>query len=295
VNRRTTINNVTYVNQRVNDSVTVVSHEAFINSRSAAHNIMRVDQREIAAAPVSHVVAAEPIRTSVFGAGRPAPVKPPSAVISRPVVAVRTPPPPPHPIDQRQAQAGGHLNEQVLVRPVGPAQPAQMNQGGRPAPTQDGFRPFNQPNGGNTQVRQMPQTQPRTYEQQGTPQPENRGAQQPENRGIQQPQNREVQQPENRNMQPQENRSAQPGNRDFRQPQQQQMRQAPQEQMRPAPETHPLVRPTPPVQERNPQQEQQQEQKFNQWHQQQRSAPPPPREPSHSTPPPRQDSSKKGR
>jgi uncharacterized protein DUF6600 len=277
VNRSTTINNVTYVNQRVNNGVTVVSHEAFVNARPVAHNIMRVDQREVVAAPVTHVVAAEPVRTSVFGAGRPAPVRPPAAVISRPVVAVRTPPPPAHPIEQRQAQAGGHLNEQVLVRPVGPAQPAQMNQGGRPAQTQNGFRPFTQPNGGNSQVRQMPQTQPRTYEQQGTPQPENRGMQQPENRGVQQP--------ENRSFQPQENRNAQPANRDSR-PQQEQMRQAP--------ETHPLVRPAPPVQERNQQQEQQQEQKFNQWHQQQRSAPPPPREPSHPSPPPKQESPKKG-
>ena len=142
VNRSTTINNVTYVNQRVNNGVTVVSHDAFVNARPVAQNIMRVDPREIAAAPVSHVVAAEPVRTSVFGAGRPASVRPPAAVISRPVVAVRTPPPPPRPIEQRQAQAGGHLNQQALVRPAGPAQPAQTNQGGRPAATQEGFRPF---------------------------------------------------------------------------------------------------------------------------------------------------------
>jgi uncharacterized protein DUF6600/FecR-like protein len=262
VNRSTTINNVTYVNQRVNNGVTVVSHEAFVNARPVGQNIMRVDQREIAAAPVSHAVAAEPVRTSVFGAGRPAPVRPPAAVISRPVVAVRTPPPPPHPIEQRQAQAGGHLNQQALVRPVGPAQPAQTNQGGRPT-TQNGFRPFTQPNGGNNQVKQMPQTQPRTYDQQGTAQPEIRAVQPPENRGAQPPANRNSQPPQ-------------------------------QEQMRPAPEpSHPLVRPAPPVQERNPQQEQQQEQKFNQWHQQQRSTPPP-REPSHPSPPPKPESPKKG-
>ena len=286
VNRSTTINNVTYVNQRVNNGVTVVSHEAFISARPAAQNVMRVDQREVVAAPVTHVVAAEPVRTSVFGVGRPAPVKPPAAVISRPVVAVRTPPPPPHPIDQRQAQAGGHLNEQVLVRPVGPAQPNVRNPSGRPVPTHDGFRTFSQPNGSNNQVRQMPRTQPRTYEQQGTPQPENRGVQQLQNRGMQQP--------ENGNMQPRENRNAQPENRDYRPPQREQMRQAPPEQMRPAPETHPLVHPAPPVQERSPQQEQQQEQKFNQWHQQQRSAPPPPREPSRPSSTPRQESPKKG-
>jgi hypothetical protein len=284
VNRNTTINRVTYVNQHVNNGVTVVSHEAFVNARPVAQNVMRVDQREIAAAPVSHVAAAEPVRTSVFGAGRPAPVRPPAAVVSRPVVAVRTPPPPPHPLDERQAQAGGHLNQQSLVRPVGPTQPAATNQMRRPVPTQDGFRPFSQPNSGNNQVRQMPQTQPRVYEQQGTPQPESRN--------VPQPGSRNMQQPENRNMQPQENRNTQPAERDFRQPQRADVRPGPQE-------THPLVRPAPAVQERSPQQEQQQEEKFNQWHQQRPASPPPQqREPSRapeqrpSAPPARQEKPK---
>jgi len=265
VNKSTTINNITYVNQRVNNSVTVVSHETFVNARPVAQNTMRVEAREIAAAPVSHVVAAEPVRTSVVGAGRPVTVRPPATVISRPVVAVRTPPPPPHPIEQRQAQAGGHLNQQALVRPAGPAQPAQMNQG-KPQQTQPGFKPFtpvnnnnNNPNN-NSQVRPMPQTQPRTFEQQGSSEPENRNAQ-PENRNAQ---------PENRNVPPAQNRSPQPENRGFQQPQQ-----------RPAPqETHPLVKPTPPVQERNEQQEKQQEQKFNQWQQQRPAAPPPAAKPA---------------
>ena len=62
VNRSTTVNNITYVNQRVTNGVTVVSHDAFVNARPVAQNVMRVDAREIAAAPVSHVVAAEPVR-----------------------------------------------------------------------------------------------------------------------------------------------------------------------------------------------------------------------------------------
>jgi hypothetical protein len=175
VSRGTNVNHIMYVNQRVTNGVTVVSHGSFVNARPVAQNMMKVDAREIAAAPITHVVAAEPIRASVIGGGRPASVRPPAAVISRTVVAVRTPPPPPHPIEQRQAQAGGHLNQQAVVRPVGAAQPAQMNAGGRPTPTptKDGFRPFTQPDSGNSQVRQMPQTQPRTYEQQGTPEPEN--------------------------------------------------------------------------------------------------------------------------
>ena len=213
-----------------------------------------------------------------MGSGRPAPVKPPATVISRPVVAVRTPPPLPRPIEQRQAQAGGHLNEQALVRPVGPARPAPMNQNTRtqtPAQTQEGFRPFTPPNNGNNagnnQVRTMQPTQPRTYEQQGTPQPENRNVQKPENRNAQQPENRN-----------------QPANRDFRPPQQQE---------RPVPqETHPLVRPAPPVQERNPQQEQQQEQKFNQWHEQRPASPPPASKPAPRAPEQKQEKPpKKGR
>jgi len=189
VNRSTTVNRITYVNQRVNNGVTVVSHDAFVNARPVAQNVMRVDSRELAAAPVSHVVAAEPIHASVTGAGRPVSVRPPAVVISRPVVAVRTPPPLPRPIEQRQAQAGGRLNQQALVRPMGAAQSAPVNAAARSAstatPTKDGFRPFTQPNSGNNQVRPMPNAQPRVYEQQGTPQPVNRGTQQPQYRGTQ--------------------------------------------------------------------------------------------------------------
>ncbi len=265
VNKSRTINNITYVNQHVNNGVTVVSHDTFVNARPVAGNVMRVDAKEIASAPVSHIAHAEPIRTSVIGAGRTVSVRPPAAVINRPVVAVRTPPPPPRSMEQRQAQAGGHLNEQALVRPTGPAQPAPTYQ--RPQP---GFRPFSQPSGGNSQVRPTQPAQPRTYEQQGTPQTENRNVQQPENR------------------QPQENRNTQPANREFRPAQPEQARP-------PIQETHPLVRPTPPVQQRSPQQEQQQEQKFNQWHQARPAAPPPAPRPAPRPPEPRQEKpSKKG-
>jgi hypothetical protein len=273
---RTTVNNITYANQHVNNAVTVVSHDAFVNARPVSQNIMKVDAREIATAPVSHVVAAEPVRASVVGVGRPVSVKPPAAVISRPVVAVRTPPPPPQPITQRQAQAGGHLNQQALVRPAGPTRPANQpmgnpnqaagNQAGRPQPNQpqqsqpnqNGFRSFAQPGGqpngqpgaantnAGTQVKPMLKPQPRVYEQQGSA-PEN--AQEP-NRGAQQ----------------------------FG---------TPREEQSPAAQSHPLVKPAPPVQERSPQQEQQQAQKFNQWQQQRPATPPAPKPQSHPAPPPK--------
>ncbi|HYM78332.1 MAG TPA: DUF6600 domain-containing protein [Candidatus Dormibacteraeota bacterium] len=280
VNKSTTVNNITYVNQRVNNGVTVVSHETFVNARPAAQNIMRVEAREIASAPVTHLVAAEPVRTSVFGTGRPAPVKPPLAVMSRPVVAVRTPPAPVRPIEQRQAQAGGHLNQQMLVRPMPPAQPAPAT---RPQPTQEGFRPFGQQPGNasgnqNALVKPTLKPQPRVYEQQNVPAQENRTV----------PGNRNVPPPENRSVPPPQQPRAQPETREFRPPQQQQ-------EMRPPEETHPLVRSAPPVQERSVQQEQQQEQKFNQWHEQRPATPPPQHQQPRPEPPKQEKPNKKGR
>jgi hypothetical protein len=304
VNKTTTINNVTYVNQRVNNSVTVVSHDAFVNARPVNQNLMRVDQREVVSAPVNRVVAAEPVRTSVIGAGRPVSVRPPAAVIQRQVVAVHTPAPLPRPIDQRQTQAGGHLNEQSLVHPAGPTRPApqmnqgQMNQGqmnqqrtnqpqanennqGRAQQTNDGFRSFGAPNGGNTQ-------QPRTVEQQGSAENQNRTAEppaqnrmQPTNQGFHNSTQGNSQPENGGNNSPAQNRM-QPTNRDFRESQPAAPQQA----------ANPRVRPTPPVQERTPQQEQQQEQKFNQWHQQ-RTASPPPQPRQESRPEPKQEKPKK--
>ena len=271
INKSTTINNITYVNQHVNNGVTVVSHDTFVNARPFADHVMLVDTREIASAPVSHVVVAEPIRSSVVGTGRPVSTRPPAAVVSRTVVAVRTPPPPPPPIEQRQAQAGGHLNEQLLVRPAGPTQPAPMSPGSHQPPAQQGFRPFGQPTQApseNTQVKPMLRPQPRVYEQQGPSEPETRNL------------------PENRNPEPRPNRDAQPANPGFRPMQQPEERPAPQE-------THPLVRPTPPVQPRNEQQEHQQEQKFQQWQQQRPASPPPQRHEQSRSEPQKQEKPKR--
>ena len=249
VNKRAS--NVTYVNQRVNNGVTVVSHDTFVNARPVGKNIMHVDAREIAAAPVSHVISEEPVRQSVIGAGRPAPVKPPAAVISRQVVARKTPPPPPRGLEQRQVQAGGHLNQQSLnreslnqqslvrtetgtVRPY-QGQAAQRTESGAQTPQSEikpgGFRPFTPPNNNNAT---RPTSQRPVYEEQGSPAQENGG------RGTLQEQ-----------------------------------------------DTHPLVRPAPPVQQRSPEQEQQQQQKFSTW-QQQRPASPPPAVQRQAVPPPRQ-------
>jgi hypothetical protein len=138
---------------------------------------------ELAAAPVSRSVAVEPVRSSVLGAGKPA-NKPPAAVVSRPVVALRTPAPMPRSFGQQQAIAGGHLNQSSsLVRQEAPGRPVQI----QPAPVtrqsqaNDGFRSFGQPSGGTDQEKPLP----RVWEAQGTPEPQKSAPVQYGNRSTQ--------------------------------------------------------------------------------------------------------------
>jgi len=182
LNRSTTVNNIAYANRNVNGGVTVVSRDTFVNARPVARNVVSVPARELAAAPVAHTVAFEPVRSSVLGAGRPVANRPPAVVTSRPVVALRTPAPMPRSFDQRQALAGGHLNQQSssLVRQEAPGKPVPAAPVTRQPLADDGFRSFGQPSGGTNQTK----TPPRVWEAQGTPEPESTQAQS-ENRSVQ--------------------------------------------------------------------------------------------------------------
>jgi hypothetical protein len=182
LNRSTTVNNIAYANRNVNGGVTVVSRDTFVNARPVARNVVSVPARELAAAPVAHTVAFEPVRSSVLGEGRPVANRPPAAVTSRPVVALRTPAPMPRSFDQRQALSGGHLNQQSssLVRQEAPGKPVPAAPVTRQPLADDGFRSFGQPSGGTNQTK----TPPRVWEAQGTPEPESTQAQS-ENRSVQ--------------------------------------------------------------------------------------------------------------
>jgi hypothetical protein len=178
---RTTVNSITYANRGVSGGVTVVSHDTFINARPVARNIVSVPPKELAAAPVSRVVAVEPVRSSVMGTGRTV-AAPPAVVSSRAVVALRTPAPMPRSFDQREAQAGGHLNQSSsLVRQLAPGRPVQTAPLTRQPQADDGFRGFGQPSSGTGQAK----TQPRVWEAQGTPEPQNTTQAPPENRSVQ--------------------------------------------------------------------------------------------------------------
>lgn len=98
-----TIKRITYVNQHVNNGVTVVSHDTFVNARPVDRNLARVDARQIAEAPVDRNPQIKPVKESLMGAGEPARARPPAAIVNRRVIATRNPTPPKAPFEQRQA------------------------------------------------------------------------------------------------------------------------------------------------------------------------------------------------
>jgi hypothetical protein len=100
---KTTVNNVTYVNQRVPGAVVATSSQAFSSGQSVSRNVVRVDARQVASAPVSNFTPATvPQREAVLGGRTDVRVRPPANIQSRAVVAKTAPPPPPPAFAQRQ-------------------------------------------------------------------------------------------------------------------------------------------------------------------------------------------------
>ena len=103
------VTNVKYVNQGVPGGVTATSHDTFRSARPVGRNMVKVDQREVASAPVNvSTPAVAPDQKSVLGAGAAARARPPAASQSRAVVAKT--PPPPAPISFAKQQAAIQSN-----------------------------------------------------------------------------------------------------------------------------------------------------------------------------------------
>jgi len=103
VNKNVSVNNVHYMNQNVHGAVTATTAENFTSARPIGRNMVRVDEREVASAPVAvRVPSAVPPKQAVLGAGAPTRFQPPAALQSRSVVAKIAPPPAPIPFAQRQ-------------------------------------------------------------------------------------------------------------------------------------------------------------------------------------------------
>jgi hypothetical protein len=128
-NNTTTVNRITYVNQRVPSAVTAVSHDTFVNARPVSNNLVRVDQSKIAEAPVVRNVPVQPVKQSVLGAGHPVAVRPPARVENRQVVATRTPTAPRPSFEQRQT---ANVRTEIPGKPQPPVR--TESQPPRPAP-----------------------------------------------------------------------------------------------------------------------------------------------------------------
>ena len=121
VNKTVNVTNVTYQNQSAANAVTATSHQAFTSAQPVGRNMVKVDAREVASAPVAPMTpAVAPQQHSVLGSGATGSARPPAAVFNRQVVAKNTPPPPPVSFTKQQQviQANGG-------RPVGISQMRQ--------------------------------------------------------------------------------------------------------------------------------------------------------------------------
>jgi len=146
-NSRTT-NRVTYVNQHVNNAVTVVSHDTFVNARPVARNLAQVDARQLAEAPVACDSQIRPAKASLLGAGAPTRAIPPAAVVNRRVIATRNPTPPKASFEQRQATMNVRTETpgtpQPPVRSANPPRPPvnpRLVVQGTPPPAEQAARP----------------------------------------------------------------------------------------------------------------------------------------------------------
>ena len=138
--RRPNATRISYVNQRVNNGITVVSRDTFVNARPVRGNIVRVDQKTIVQAPVTRNIGIQPGRPSVVGAGRPVNFHPPAKVMSRPVVGTRVPVM--HPVLPQQRPPQVNVRTvRPKANPITPRAPNQPQQPGvqvnqRPQPLQ---------------------------------------------------------------------------------------------------------------------------------------------------------------
>lgn len=121
---RTTVIQQTYVNQRVAGAVTATTPQAFTSAQPVARNVVRVDAREVASAPVNAFTpAVAPGKQAVLGAGVAARVRPPAGIESRAVVAKSTPPPPPVPFVRQQQAIQANGGKPLAISQVRQIQP----------------------------------------------------------------------------------------------------------------------------------------------------------------------------
>jgi hypothetical protein len=123
VNKTVNVTNVTYQNQRANDAVTATSQASFTSAQPVGRNMVRVNAREVASAPVAPVTNVAPQQRSFTGTVGPARARPPASVSARQVVAKATPPPPPAPVARQMQAVQANGGRPPAVSQVRAAQP----------------------------------------------------------------------------------------------------------------------------------------------------------------------------
>ena len=127
INKTTNITNVTYANRNVRGAVMAVPQRAFASAQPVGRAAVAMNARQIARAPVSARVAVAPTRDSVLGAKFATANRvtaPPQAVMNRPVIAKRTPPPPPVPFANQQQALAAHPGQPLARSEVRKLRPA---------------------------------------------------------------------------------------------------------------------------------------------------------------------------
>ena len=126
VNRNVNVNNVRYVNQGVPGAVTATSPRAFTSAQPVSRNLVAVDQREMASAPVGvSAPSVTPPKQAVMGSGAATNVRPPAALASRAVVAKTAPPPPPPSFEKQQAAIQANHGQPISMAQTRQIQPAR--------------------------------------------------------------------------------------------------------------------------------------------------------------------------
>ena len=130
VNNNVNVTNVKYVNQSVPGAVAATTPQAFTSAQPVAKNAVKVDQREVASAPVrAFTPAAVPAKQAVLGTGVSA-AKPPAVLQTRAVVAKVAPPPPPPSFEKRQEAIKSNGGKPLSVAQARQIEPVA----GRPGP-----------------------------------------------------------------------------------------------------------------------------------------------------------------
>ena len=123
VNNNVNVTNVKYVNQNVPGAVAATTPQAFTSAQPVAKNAVKVDQREVASAPVrAFTPAVVPAKQAVLGTGSAA-AKPPVALQTRGVVAKAAPPPPPPSFEKRQEAIKSNGGKPLSVAQIQQIQP----------------------------------------------------------------------------------------------------------------------------------------------------------------------------